>query len=130
MKPQFRHYDPFAALDPITRPVRQVQPPPPVRAVPSDPAQTLLERRYPALARTISLLWGYPELNEYFQKLWLADGQSEPIDPEAMSDLMVLARLHQDLVPPKPRHTVSNIYGLDYEHLRKPDIWASVPRRR
>lgn len=129
MKPRFRSYDPFAAFDPAPRPARRPEPLP--RApTPLDPGQTLLERRYPAMMRTIALLWGYQELNDYFQKLWLADEKSEPIAPEAMSDLMVLARLHQELVPVKPRHTISGIYGLDYQQQRKPDVWADVPLRR
>lgn len=129
MKPRLRSYDPFATLNTVAASARTELPG--TRApTPRDPNQSLLERRYPAMARTVSLLWGYPELNEYFDKLWLADGSAEPIDPEAMADLMLLARIHQYLVPPRPRHTLANIYGRDYDHLRKPDKWESVPRRR
>jgi hypothetical protein len=92
---------------------------------------TKLERKYPAMANAIRLLWGYPEMNEYFSKLWLADGRAEPIDPEVMADLMLLARVHQDLVPVRPKATLSSIYGRAYgDSLAKQDIWGSGPRVR
>jgi hypothetical protein len=129
MKPRFRSYDPFASLNSMATPARH-QEPGPRAPVARDPNQSILERRYPAMARTVSMLWGFPELNDYFDRLWLSDGHSEPIDPEAMADLMLLARIHQYLVPVRPKHTLASIYGRDYDHLRKPDRWESVPARR
>jgi hypothetical protein len=96
----------------------------------TDPASKL-ERNYPAIARAIGLLWGYPEMNEYFDKLWLADDRSEPIDPEVMADLMLLARVHQDVVPTRPKTSVASIYGSAYgERPAKHDVWGSAPRVR
>lgn len=129
MKPRLRSYDPFATSNTVATPPPAAGPERRVPA-PRDPDQSMLERRYPAMARTVSMLWGYPELNDYFDRLWLADGNSEPIDPEVMADLMLLARIHQYLVPARPKHTLANIYGRDYDQLRKPDRWDSVPVRR
>ena len=96
----------------------------------ADPASKL-ERNYPAMAQAIRLLWGYPEMNEYFSKLWLADDRSEPIDPEVMADLMLLARVHQDLVPTRPAASMASIYGTAYGQQRsRRDIWGDSPRVR
>lgn len=93
--------------------------------------RTKLERNYPGIANAIRLLWGHPEMNEYFDKLWLADERSEPIDPEVMADLMLLARVHQELLPVRPKHTQSTIYGRAYgDWSAKQDIWGSAPRVR
>jgi len=92
-------------------------------------APSLLERRYPQMARAISLLWGYPEMNAYFGKLWLPDGQAEPIDPEVMADLMLLARLHLDIVP--TTNASPSPYGRSYpQRPGRSDVWADVPNRR
>ena len=129
MKPRPRSYDPFASLTTVSRPIQHDVPG--LRAAaPRDPNQSVLERRYPAMAHTVTMLWGYPELNEYFNRLWLSDGNSEPIEPEAMADLMLLARIHADLVPVKSRQTLADIYGRDYDNVRRRDPWDSVPLRR
>jgi hypothetical protein len=100
------------------------------RTNPLDSASKL-ERVYPAMANAIRLLWGFPEMNEYFDKLWLADGRAEPIDPEVMADLMLLARVHQDIVPVRPKVSTSSIYGSAYgERSAKQDIWGTAPRVR
>ncbi|MCS7100855.1 MAG: hypothetical protein NZL99_04070, partial [Burkholderiaceae bacterium] len=91
---------------------------------------SVLEKRYPAILNSIRLMWGYPELNTYFDKLWLADGNQTPIDPEAMSELMLLARVHQELVPARPARNLASIYGTDYPATRRRDVWEDVPRRR
>lgn len=81
------------------------------------------------MARAISLLWGYPEMNAYFSKLWLPDSKAEPIDPEVMADLMLLARLHMDIVP--TTRTSPNPYGRSYpQRPGRADVWAEVPTRR
>ena len=86
-----------------------------------------LERNYPHMAKAISLLWGYPEMNEYFDKLWLADGASEPIDPEVMADLMLLARVHQELLPVRPKTSLASIYGTAYANRpAKDDVWSDA----
>ena len=90
-----------------------------------------LERRHPAIVRSVGLLWGYPEMNEYFDRLWLGDSRAEPIDPEAMADLMLLARVHQELVPVRPKDTASSIYGTAYgEQRSKQDVWGYAQRMR
>jgi len=82
------------------------------------------------MARAIELLWGYAEMNEYFDKLWLADGRSEPIDPEVMADLMLLARIHQHIAPARPKATLGSLYARDYpERDPRQDVWGSVQRR-
>ena len=132
MKPALRSYDPFANLhsravlpaanDAVTRPV-------PV-ATAAETGRSVLESRYPGMLQAISLMWGYPELNAYFDRLWLAGGSQAPIDPEAMSELMVLAQLHQVIVPQRPGRTLATIYGTDYARGARRDVWEDTPRRR
>jgi len=81
------------------------------------------------MAQAITLMWGYPELNAYFDRFWLADGTQTPIDPEAMSELMLLAHIHQSLVPQRPPRSLASIYGTDYTKGSR-DVWEDVPRRR
>lgn len=68
-------------------------------AVQNSVERSPLEMKYPAMCLAITLLWGHPEMDEYFNRFWLADPDSEPIDPDAMADLMLLARLHDCLSP-------------------------------
>lgn len=134
MKPRLRSYDPFATLDMgVTTSPRPATLPQALTSERMNGVQgrSKLERCYPAMARAIELLWGYPEMNEYFAKLWIADGDAEPIDPEVMADLMLLARVHQDVVPTRPRATMASIYGRAYgDAPARRDVWAEVPRRR
>ncbi len=124
-----RSYDPYAALDvrstvPLSRTNAAL-----VSGDGQADAPSLLERRYPQMARAISLLWGYPEMNAYFTKLWLPEGQAEPIDPEVMADLMLLARLHMDIMP--STHASPSPYGRSYpQRPGRSDVWADVPGRR
>lgn len=129
-----RSYDPFAALDVrSTVPLSRSNAALPLSSADWQArasAPSLLERRYPQMARAISLLWGYPEMNAYFGKLWLADGQAEPIDPEVMADLMLLARLHLDIVPTATRAS-TNPYGRSYpQRPGRSDVWGDLPSRR
>ena len=132
MKPPIRSYA-FDSLDVRSKPgvtVPRSQSFSSERTNPRDSASKL-ERVYPAMANAIRLLWGFPEMNEYFDKLWLADGRAEPIDPEVMADLMLLARLHQDIVPMRPRASQSSIYGTAYgERPARQDVWGTAPRVR
>lgn len=94
---------------------------------------SIVEARHPEIARAISLLWGFPEMNQYFDRLWLADGNQGPIDPDAMSELMLLARIHQSIVPQGPGRTLASFYGGDRIHessTRQRNPWNDVPRRR
>jgi hypothetical protein len=132
MKPRLRSYDPFADLLPrVAQPaandaVTRVTPPPASKG--SD--RSVIESRYAAMAHAISLMWGYPEMNAYFDRLWLADGSQTPLDPEAMSELMLLAQIHQTIVPQRPTRSLSTIYGTDYSRSGRHDVWGDVPSRR
>ena len=90
----------------------------------------MLETRYPGMAHAITLLWGHPEMNDYFRKLWLADDNQTPIEPEAMSELMLLAQVHLHIVPEKPQRTLASIYGTAYDTPAKRDVWEDVAWRR
>jgi len=94
---------------------------------------SVLEVRRPDMARAITLLWGHPEMDEYFQRLWLSDGNQLPIDPDAMSELMLLAQVHRVLFPRRPERSLANIYGGDRLHespANSGDPWAEIPPRR
>lgn len=132
MKPRIRSYDPFANLHPrVAQPaandaVTRSTP----AAVGKESGRSVLEARYPGMAQSISLMWGFPELNTYFDRLWLADGSATPIDPEAMSELMLLAQIHQSLLPQRPGRSLATIYGSDYAGGGRRDLWEDVPSRR
>ncbi len=132
MKPRLRSYDPFAnALPNLAQPAANDAV---TRTAPAtslkENGKSVIEARYPGMAQAIGLMWGYPELNAYFDRLWLADGSQTPIDPEAMSELMLLAQIHQAIVPQRPGRSLSNIYGTDYSGGARKDVWDDVPRRR
>lgn len=95
---------------------------------------SILEATHPDIVHAITLLWGYPEMNAYFEKLWLSDGRQSPIAPEAMSELMLLAGVHRWLTPERPQRTMASIYSvpsaLDSAPARRRDVWDTVPRRR
>jgi hypothetical protein len=91
---------------------------------------SVLETLHPEIARAVTLLWGYPEMNLYFEKLWLDDGGGKPIAPEAMSELMLLAGVHRWLLPHCPARSMASIYDVSGEPKRRKDIWRDVSRRR
>jgi hypothetical protein len=93
---------------------------------------SVLEAQRPDIVQAITLLWGYPEMNTYFEKLWLDDGTEmrRPLTPEAMSELMLLAGVHQWLAPHRPARNMASIYDASYASARRRDIWDDVPRRR
>jgi len=108
-------------------------PPAPARPASNSTSKSILEARHPEIARAVSLLWGYPEMNEYFDRLWLSDGSQGPIDPDAMSELMLLARVHQTLLPQRPGRSLASIYGGNrmYDNSSTGhDPWSDVPSRR
>jgi hypothetical protein len=132
MKPRLRSYDPFANLHPNV--ARLAANDAVTRTTPApggkDSGRSVIETRYPGMAQAISLMWGYPEMNAYFDRLWIADGSQTPIDPEAMSEFMLLAQVHQMLVPQRPGRSLATIYGTDYSGGGKRDLWDDVPSRR
>lgn len=129
MKPRPRSYDPFARLPTLSPPARDAAPAAPARRA-SDGDRSVLEARYPGMAHAITLLWGHPEMNEYFRRLWLADDNQPPIEPDAMSELMLLAQVHLYIVPEKPQRTLASIYGTAYDPTVKRDVWEDVAWRR
>jgi hypothetical protein len=93
---------------------------------------SVLEARHPEIIQAITLLWGYPEMNTYFEKLWLDDGSGSPIAPEAMSELMLLAGVHRWLTPQRPARNMASIYDAPTAAAaqRPKDLWDDVPKRR
>jgi hypothetical protein len=130
MKPRPRSYDPFARLHTLSPPVRERAPAARPRSTSDARDRSVLETRYPGIAHAITLMWGYPEMNAYFRKLWLADGNQTPIEPEAMSELMLLAQVHLHIVQEKPQRTLASIYGTAYDMPAKRDVWEDVSWRR
>lgn len=137
MKTQFNaYYQSISGLDPqradLARGVDRAASgrsslPPPSRE------PSVLEALHPEIVQAITLLWGYPEMNQYFDKLWLDDGTRRPLAPEAMSELMVLAGVHRWVSPQLPARTMASIYDASQpSHAlgRRKDIWDDVPRRR
>lgn len=137
MKPRARSYDPFAALDYSQRPrtlspmsLTAARPHARDRDAQGRDARSILERNYPHVCARIATLWGYQELNDYFESLWLQEGERQGFVPEAMSELMLLARLHHMIVPPKPKTSLASIYGSGYNTQPRRDVWEDTPRRR
>lgn len=73
--------------------------------------RSVLEQRYPAVVRSLTLLWGYPEMNQYFSKVSGGQDPSLDLDAAAMSELMVLADVHRRICPQSPAKSVQDIYG-------------------
>jgi len=134
MKPRPRSYDPFATLHTLVPvPAMPAANEPTHRATMSMPVddRSALERRYPGIVSAVTVQWGHPEMNDYFDRLWLADSTSTPIDPEAMSDLMVLAQVHQWLAPRRQQHSLATIYGTDQAAVKsRGDPWAITDHAR
>lgn len=73
--------------------------------------ESSLERCHPAVMQTITLLWGYPELNKYFVKISCGVDPALSLEPEAMAEAMLLSALHQRICPHTPAKSVEEIYG-------------------
>lgn len=105
---------------------------PTVTAVPSaDPPSTCdprssVEKRYPAVVRAMTLLWGHPEMNQYFEKVWSGRDPSLNLDPESMAEVMLLAAIHQRVCPYRPAKSVEDLYGTG----RWADTWKPARVRR
>ena len=100
---------------------------------PSPRKLSVLEALHPDIVHAITLLWGFAEMNEYFEKLWLDDGTGCTLAPEAMSELMLLAGVHRWLLPQQPARNMASIYDpcqAPRGPKRRADIWEDVPRRR
>ena len=92
----------------------------------SDTCLSALERQHPAVIQTLRLLWGYPELNQYFEKVYSGRDAALNLAPDAMAELMVLASVHQRICPHRPASTVQEVYGSS----RLSDPWKPARLRR
>jgi len=135
MKPKYDAY--YKAIPNLGREERTSPSPrpraKPARMAPPAPLRqaSALEAQHPEIVQAVTLLWGYAEMDVYFEKLWLDDGNCNPIAPEAMSELMLLAGVHRWLSPPRPIRNLASIYDACAAPLgRKKDIWGDVPPRR
>lgn len=86
---------------------------------------SVLERRHPAVIQTLRLLWGYPELNQYFEKVYGGQDSSLNLAPDAMAELMLLASVHRKICPHCPAKPVEELYGSGLWA----DTWKSARRR-
>jgi hypothetical protein len=102
-----------AAVDPNIegRPATLGAAPAPTTQRGSTSPLSVLEQRYPAVVQSLTLLWGYPEMNQYFSKVGSGQDPTVNLDPAAMSELMVLAEIHRRICPQLPAKSVREIYG-------------------
>jgi hypothetical protein len=87
---------------------------------------SVLEQRYPAVVQALKLLWGHPEMNQYFEKVSSGQDAALNLDPAAMAELMLLASVHQRICPYRPAKSVDEIYGAG----RWADTWKPARPRR
>jgi len=101
---------------------------PAVRRAPATQGDaSVIEERYPAVVRALTLLWGYPEMNQYFEKVWSGqDPALANLEPAAMAELMMLAAVHQRVCPYRPAKKVEEFYGAG----RWADTWKPARPRR
>lgn len=78
---------------------------------------SVLERSYPAVVRTVSLLWGHPELTDFIERVAAGlDPRLAHIEPAALAELMLLGEVHRSICPRQGRkivetHSVSRLGG-------------------
>lgn len=87
---------------------------------------SILERRHPAVIQSLRLLWGFPELNQYFEKVYSGRDSSLNLAPDAMAELMLLASVHRHICPHRPAAAVDEVYGGG----RWADPWKPARLRR
>ncbi len=88
-------------------------------------AESAIEQRYPEVTRSLTLLWGHPEMNQYFEKVWSGQDPALNLNPQAMSELMLLAAVHQRVCPYVPAKKVEDLYGTG----RWADTWKPARLR-
>lgn len=108
------------------RPVARTTPHLAASAQPQSTQLSVLEQRHPAVIQTLRLMWGYPELNQYFEKVYSGSDSSLNLEPAAMAELMVLAGVHQRICPHRPAKPVEEFYGAG----RWVDPWKPARLRR
>jgi hypothetical protein len=72
---------------------------------------SVLEQRHPAAVRTLTLLWGYPELNQWFDKITAGTDPKLDFEPAALAELMLLSSIHQRVCPQRPAKSIDQVYG-------------------
>lgn len=69
---------------------------------PADVYPTALEKRFPHILNAIVAMWGYQELNVYFQKLSVDErGGREGFPIEVWEEINMLLSVHQAIFPPR-----------------------------
>ena len=82
------------------------------RPVPLPAGASILEQRYPAVVRTLTLLWGFPELNDYLNRVAAGlDSRLADMEPAAMAELMLLGEVHRRVCPLLPAKRVEEVYA-------------------
>jgi hypothetical protein len=82
------------------------------RPAPPPAGASILEARYPAVVRTLTLLWGYPELNDYLNRVANGlDTRLADMEPAALAELMLLAQIHRRICPHLPARNIEDVYG-------------------
>ena len=80
-------------------------------------ALSLLERDHPGVVRTVTLLWGHPELNDFLARVAAGlDPRLSHLEPAAMAELMLLGEIHRLICPRTERkgadlHPISRSAG-------------------
>ena len=70
---------------------------------------SVLERNHPGVVRTISLLWGHPELTDFIARVAAGlDPRLAHIEPAALAELMLLGEIHRSICPRHGRGIVDN----------------------
>lgn len=63
-----------------------------------------LESKYPGVVRTLTLLWGHPELTDFLARVAAGlDPRLTHIEPAAMAELMLLGEIHRSICPRNDR---------------------------
>jgi hypothetical protein len=127
-----------ATLSPFARPREPARPPtmpanavrPTVLAHQPKPGESALEARHPDIAQAVVLMWGHPELNAYMDRIYLASGPQAPVHPEAMADLMLLARIHRELKPQQPPVPAPVAQRQTFAAGKSTDLWGDVTSSR
>jgi hypothetical protein len=66
---------------------------------------SVLERNHPGIVRTITLLWGHPELTEFLARVTAGlDPRLAHIEPASLAELMLLGEIHRALWPGHGQH--------------------------
>jgi hypothetical protein len=93
-----------STLQPVSQPLPvSVRQPQAMTVEPIAVGKTELEAQFARIASQITLLWGYPEMDRFFSKLWIDDrGNRAGFPRPVMEDLMFLAALHNTAYPQNP----------------------------